>query len=419
MNSYLNDMAELTVSVSNQGCRLTSLPTELIHSIFGNMGDEKDLVNLMVTCKAFTQQAEEALWRICNGKGYAKLSGMNVEKRDKLVNWIQKLTLRFEDDEIQCTDLRIWPPRLQVLRLGHMSPASFNRTVNVSSFIKPSLMHLELRNVATENFLPALSILTGLKCLLIGDEVEVQNGDPRELTRIVKNMPQLPSLYGGSLSSIGLFPEAAIHKNMIEFAMTIQLDVRIVVRVFQIPNAFSALRRLCLWTSSSAVCLLLPKLTNVDKLELRISRVLLPEETPTNAAANLFRAIGAMAKLTMLIVVLPGFRITLPTKTFQPLANLAHLEKLTICAIPGWHPQVYDIKEFVPLHPSGSLKHLRLTLRQGIPIDWIQALAKDHPNLETLSLGMSVRFNGLSTPFPALREITFITLEVYCSRTNM
>lgn len=421
LNSYLDDMAELAVSVPDEGCILTALPTELIHKILENINNGKDLINLMVTCKTLTQPAEEALWRICNAKGYAKLPGMSVEKRDRLMNWIRRLILAFEDDDMQSPDLSICPPRLQVLRLGHLSlhTTSPNRPVNISSFVNSSLTDLYIRNVVTDNFLPALSLVTGLKHLMIGAEVEVQNAVPMDLTRLVKAMPQLVSLYGGSLSSMGLVLEAANRKNMTEFAVAIHVDLQTIVQVLQIPNAFDALRRLCMWTPSSAICLLLPRLTNLETLQLNVSSALLPGETLTSGALDVFRVIGAMDKLTVLVVLLPGLGVPLPAKLFPPLANLAHLEKLRIFADSRHDAQLYEVEEFLPLHPSCSLKYLHLQLRQGIPPNWIQDLAKNHPNLETLSLGRSVKFRELSTPFPALKEISFVAPGVSCSGTNM
>jgi len=307
LHSYLNDMAELVVSASDGSCKLTNLPTELIHTIFENINNERDLVNLMVTCKTLTQPAEEALWRICNTKGYIKLSNMTVEKRDRLLNWIQKLTLRLEDEGMQPTGLTMRPPRLQELVIEHHSTAPLNSPVNISSFVTNSLRRLDIRNGVTDNFIPALSSITGLKHLFIAAEVEVRDGDARQLLRVLKTMPQLVSLFAGSLSSIGLFLEAANHKVITDFSVIVHVEHDTVMRVIQLPNAFVGLRRLCLWTSSSAVCQILPKLTSLEKLQLNVSPVLLPGETLASAAANLFRAIGAMNKLTLLLVLLRGF----------------------------------------------------------------------------------------------------------------
>lgn len=138
-----------------------------------------------------------------------------------------------------------------------------------------------------------------------------------------------------------------------------------------------------------------------------------------SATTNVFRVIEAMNKLIVLLVLLRGFQVPLLERMFQPLANLTHLETLTVCAdfLPNDH--LFEINELLPLPPSCSLKHLDFRLRQAVPTDWIQDLAKNHPNLETLALGRFVRFNELSTPFPALREILLVIPEVSCCRSNM
>lgn len=95
-----------------------------------------------------------------------------------------------------------------------------------------------------------------------------------------------------------------------------------------------------------------------------------------------------MNKLTVLLVLLRGFQVPRPERMFQPLANLFHLEKLTICADFLPNTQLFETNEDLPLHPSCSLKHLHVRLRQGNPTDWIKDLAKNHPKIESLSLGL-------------------------------
>jgi len=413
-NSYLNDMAELTASRPDSSCKLTTLPTEIIQAIFENITNQGDILNVLTTCKSLAKPAEEALWRVCNSRGYATLSTMNAEQQDQYLKWIRKQTLHFERTGIQPRDLRVQPPRLQELSVEHLSAASVNNPVEISSFVKSSLTRLEVRNGTTDDFLPTLNLLKGLKHLKIGSQVRVQGSDPLSFLRLIQTMPPLVTLFGGSLSSADMFVEAASHEVMRELAITVHVDHTTVVHALQVPNASANSRRLCLWTPSSAACELLPKLTTLQSLQLDVSQDLLPGETFTSAAVNVFRAIGTMDKLLVLDVTLRDFGVSIQPGMFQPLAHLTRLEKLSINHDLVANPYHCNIGDFLPLSRLCPLEHLHLDIEQRVPSRWIASLARQHPGLKTLSLGISVKIIPLKAHFPALEALTLYHPTLPC-----
>ncbi|KAH0283298.1 hypothetical protein KCU62_g9127, partial [Aureobasidium sp. EXF-3399] len=417
-NLYLEDMAELTTSKSDCSCRLTTLPTEIIQAIFENITNQRDILNVMITCKSLAHPAEEALWQVCNIRGYAKLPTMNAEQQDRFLMCIRKQTLHFERTGIQPRDLRIQPPRLQELSVEHLSAASVNNPVNISSFIKSSLIRLEVRNGTTDGFLPALNLLRGLKHLKIGSQVQVQGGDPLSFLRLIQTIPPLVTLFGGSLSSTELFVVAASGKVMRELGMTVHVDHTTVIRALQVPDAFANLRRLCLWTPASAACELLPKLTTLQSLQLDVSQDLLPGETFTSAAVSVFRAIGTMDKLLVLDVTLRDFGVSVQPGMFQPLTHLTRLEKLSINhdLVVNFHHR--NIADFLPLSRLCPLEHLHLETEHRVPSRWIASLARQHPGLKTLSLGALVKIIPLKAHFPALESLMLYYPTLPCESSH-
>lgn len=331
---------------------------------------------------------------------------MNAEQQDQFMKWIRKQTLHFERTGIQPRDLRVQPPRLQELSVEHLSAASVNNPVKISSFVKSRLTRLEVRNGTTDDFSPTSNLLKGLKHLKIGKQVRVQGSDPLSFLRLVQAIPPLVTLFGGSLSSTELFVEAASHETMRELAITVHMDHTTVIQALQVPNAFANLRRLCLWTPSSVACALLPKLTSLQSLQLDVSRDLLPGETLTSAAVNVFRAIGTMEKLLVLDVSLCDFGVSVQPGMFQPLVHLTRLEKLSINHDLVANPHYRNIGEFLPLSRLCPLDHLHLDIEQRVPSRWIASLARQHPGLRTLSLGVLVKIIPSRAHFPALESLT-------------
>ena len=74
---------------------------------------------------------------------------------------------------------------------------------------------------------------------------------------------------------------------------------------------------------------------------------------------------------------------------------------------------------FLPLSLICPLEDLHLEFRERIPADWIQDLAKKYQNLKTLSLGRFVKMTELSALVPALEEISFLSPDVSCTRSDM
>jgi hypothetical protein len=120
-----------------------------------------------------------------------------------------------------------------------------------------------------------------------------------------------------------------------------------------------------------------------------------------------------------LIVTIRHFEITVRPEIFKPLANLSHLKKLSIGHDLKADPYMRNVGEFLPISRLCPLTHLHLQLKQRVPRLWIDNLARHHPQIEFLSLGMYVEMNDLSAHFPALEKLYFLYPDVLFNRADM
>jgi hypothetical protein len=410
-------MSQSTISLGDNRL-ITALPSEILSNIFKSIEASSDLLNLMNTCKSFTRPAERVLWEVCNTKGYAKLLKMETEQQDTFARWIQDQTIIFEENGFRPTELTLRLPQLRVLRIMHSSNDPIGK-VEISAMITPCLDLLEVINGKTDDFLAALGQAKVLKHLIIGDKAYPEGGDLKKFVHFVGATPSLLTLHAGDLSSDDLFIEAASHKAIEDLASTTQLTLSTVVQSLKCPLPFGNLRRLRLITSASAVSILLPKLPRLESLELTVSQTLLPGQTSTSAAVDVFRAIGTLSKIKELALTIRLSHARAIVNMFDPLTKLLFLSKLTLAHNIEPNHHISSSKHFLPLSSDCPLEHLELDLQQRIPHTWINNLASTYPQLKTLSLGRSVKIRMLNTHFPALEKLCLISPNAACDSENM
>jgi hypothetical protein len=402
----------------DDSCKLTELPVELVDHIFQS-AERTDLLNVMLTCKSLSRAAERALWKVSDTKNYLKLREMDVEAQSKFMSWVRVQSLVFDTNGLQPGDLTLCLPRLQELVIDHQSQAIVHMKASVSPLITGKLTILRVLNGRTDNFVPALAKAKGLKHLVINRKVDVQGGNLLDLQRLVADSPSLVTLHAGDFSSAELFIQVASHGGMKDFKVDVHMSYGTVSRALQIPEAFASLRRLGLNTPASAAGQLLPRLTSLESLELVVSRVLLSGETPASAVTNLFLAIGKISKLQELRLSISGFQIPVQQGMLEPFANLTHLSKLSFKQDFEMSFPTRGTDAFLPLSLICPLEDLHLEFRERIPADWIRDLGRKYPKLKTLSLGRYVKMTELSDLFPALEEISFLSPDVSCTRSDM
>jgi hypothetical protein len=409
-------MSQAMLTPSNE--KFTKLPDELLNKIFKST-DRADLLNLTVTCKSFTQPAERILWEASNIRRYAKLLAMDVKTQDTFANVILEQSLIFGLKEIRPHQLTTKLPRLEELRIAHKSRDPVGE-VDIISLITPSITYLEVQNGRTNNFLPALSQTEGLEHLIIGDEVDIDGRDPTDLPVLILTTSSLVTLHAGPLSSSRLFVETVSYQSLFDLRITTPITVDDLTEVLKKRLPFPNVQRLGITSEGSAACLLLPRLPKLKSLDLEVSRILSPGETLTSVVIRALRTVGTLTKLEELRLSLQHFDVHVRPGMFQPLQNLVLLRKLSIKHNLKPNPFMRDVREFLPLSPICPLTHLRLELqRQRVPCIWIQKSARSHPQIENLSLGMSVQMEQLSAYFPALERLCFLSPEVRFDRSNM
>lgn len=187
------------------------------------------------------------------------------------MEWVRSLTLRLEDSCAQLTSLNLRLPQLQELRVEHLNEDSQHSRMHITNLITLFLNRLELKNGTFDNFMPALASSKGLKHLKIGYRASIQGGDPTELSRLVNATPSLVTLYAGSMSSTKLFEEVALHKSLEDLSIASHITLESLKEVLEMPRPFANVQRLCLTTQASAAKLLLPKLSNLKDLDLRVT----------------------------------------------------------------------------------------------------------------------------------------------------
>jgi D-aminopeptidase len=311
-------------------CKIKTLPDEILSNVFQTITDKADLINLMVSYKRFARVTEQALWRVCNIKGYTKLLEMDSEKQDRFACWIRNFSIVFEHNSHRPVNLVPYLPQFRELIIGHHSRAFENMKIATSKLITPCLTRLEVHTGKTDDFLPALSQVKGLKHLIISDHVETDGGKLDELVRLVADTPSLVTLHAGELSSDEVFVEVTTSEAMEDLTVTVHIAVSSVLQALETRSALANLCRLRLTTQARAVSILLPKLPCVESLELTISGVLTPGQTSTFAAVDVFHAVGTISKLKELTLAIRLSQVRATVGMFNPLKNLVWLSKLNL-----------------------------------------------------------------------------------------
>jgi hypothetical protein len=397
--------------------KFNNLPVEILNQIFKST-DRADLLNLAATCKQFVRPAERILWEVSNVESYAKLLVMDADGQNMFANLIIKQSFAFHSKGVQPSQLTVKLPRLEELRITY---ASLDPTgeVDVSGLITLCMTRLEVCRGITDNFLTTLHLQRDIEHLKIGDEVIIQGSNPADLVALVLATSSMTTLHAGALSSIELFVQLASYERLRDLKISTLLTPHDLTAILQDPLSFASLERLGLTIQASAARVLLPELAKLKSLELDLSSVLAPGETHASVVTDLFCTIGSLIRLEDLIVTIRHFEITVRSEMFKPLANLCYLKKLSIEHDLKADPYMRDVGEFLPISRLCPLTHLHLELKQRVPRIWIENLAKHHPQIEFLSLGMYVKMAEMSAHFPSLERLYYLYPDVRSNRADM
>lgn len=387
---------------------LSVLPAELKKMIIEYLNPEsKDTLRMSTTNRVFRDIALARYWSVIKrDESLYKLLNESSNVQQTYVNLIKQLTISGKDWETGMLDHLRFNSLEKLVITQHDENNAGNLLEDISNFIGPRLVHLELHenqqydvaedHLKVKNFFPILNRAAGLKYLDLGCQIEATPKDLLHALQACTELEEVLIQHGavlcfGSVIDPELSRYAATNRKIRTWFYDIEYTEQSVIKALRgIPKdqegIFLGLSQLCISITSAAAKHLFPRLHSVTALNLFLVD-----------KGDLLQTVANMQQLDALRIEHVMANSSLHTISLQYLAplQLMSLKKFTL-AQNEWTalraPNV-DVKDLAFMFGSHiTLESLEfawaphMTFFENDVGTALAILARAYPNLKTLTM---------------------------------